>query len=372
MLEALASRPLEKIFCLIRAKDDSAAHARLIRVLQDKNLAASVDMSKIECVAGDITSANLSLTQERYNELANLVDAVVHVAVKGNLTEPYKKNEDSIRSDLRSVNVIGTINVLEFSVAGKTKHVLHTSTLLTCHKVGSNGLLLEDFCQPEDVYDTPNIGYPISKFICERLAAQAVERGIPVHVHRFPGLSGDKNGCFTFPNNHAMLRLLGFCKLGVMPANPVPLQLLAVDNAAELSAQLFFNDTAQPDVYNVTNPHTCVLQSFPELARDFGFKIDVVEYEEFFDKLQKNDEYASLFPYRKRDIDDGRFVEFTTSTVVLQSWINNPERFFYSEKLKAHLKNYEGTEQPIDILRRDMQFAKDTNIFKRYGLQQTI
>lgn len=367
MLEALAKRPLDKIICLIRSKDDDEATSRLVKVLQEKNL--ELDMSRIECIAGDITETiNLSLSVEKYTELTTTVDAVVHVAVKGNLMEPYEKKEGHIRSDLRSVNVIGTRNILEFSARGKTKHVLHASTLLACHKVASNGLLHEDWCEPQDIYDMPNVGYPISKFICERLAAQAVERGIPIHVHRFPALSGDKNGCFSFPNNHAMLRLLGFCKLGVMPENPVPLQLLAVDYAAEMSAQLFFNEEAPSDVYNITNPHTCVLQAFPDLAKEFGFKIDVVQYEEFFQKLNQNDEYASLFPYRKVDFDGGRFVDFTTSPVALQSWITNPQDFFVSEKLKQFIDYYERTDQPMDILRNDMQFAKDTQIFKRFGL----
>ncbi|CAL8113277.1 unnamed protein product [Orchesella dallaii] len=370
MVEALAKRSLEKIFCLIRANDDAAAEDRLQKALAEKNLV--VDMSKIIAIAGEVTQTNLGLSQDKYDMLANDIDAVVHVAVKGNLMEPYRKGDGIASYDLRSVNVIGVQNVLEFAGKVRTKRVLHASTLLACHKVAENDVLHEDWCPAQDIFEMPNVGYPISKFIAEALAFQASERGIPVHVHRFPGLLGDKNGCFSFPNNHAMLRLLGFAKLGVMPSNPIPMQLLDVDYAAEISCQLFFNDMAPPDVYNITNPHMCVLQDFPQLASEFGFKIDIVEYKEFFEKLQENDEYKAVFPYREVDFEGDRFIDFTTSPVALQTWINNPEEFFVSKKLEGILKKdyRELTQHPLDILRRDMQFAKNANVFEKFGLKQ--
>ncbi|ODM98076.1 Polyketide synthase HetM [Orchesella cincta] len=372
MVEELAKRSLDKIFCLIRSKDDASAKERLIKALDEKNLTAAIDLSRIVAVAGEVTEPNLGLAQDKYDMLASSIDAVVHVAVKGNLMEPYRKGDGNASFDLRSVNVIGTRNILEFCGTGKTKQVLHASTLLACHKVGENDALHEGWCQSQDVFDMPNVGYPISKFIAESLAFQASERGIPIHVHRLPGLLGDKNGCFSFPNNHAMLRLLGFAKLGVMPSNPIPMQLLAVDKACALSCQLFFDDEAPPEVYNITNPHMCVLQDFPGLASEFGFKIDVVEYKEFFEKLNENDEYKAVFPYREVDFEGDRFIDFTTSPVALQTWINNPEEFFISRKLEAILKEdyREHTQHPMDILRRDMQFAKDTNIFEKFGLKK--
>ncbi|CAL8113280.1 unnamed protein product [Orchesella dallaii] len=370
-IDALLKRQVEKIYCLVRAQSDEEAAARLTKVLNEKGLSKPLQ-SKIECLAGDITHPLFDLNQKKYEMLSSTVDAVIHCAVKGNLMEPYiKLDELNSANSIRNINVVGTRNILEFAGKVRTKWVLHASTLLACQKVTEDDLLVEDWCEPEDVYQMTNIGYPVSKFVCEILGHQATDRGIPVQVHRFPGLLGDKNGCFSFPNNHAMLRLLGFCKLGAMPMIPVPLQVLDIDFAAEISCQLFFNSGSEysSGVYNLTNPSLNLLQDFPTLATEFGFHIDIVEYEEFFEKLSANEELASVFPYREVDLEDGRFVDFTFSPVAMQCWSKNPDQFFISRKVTAIVPDYKDrTLSPIDILRRDMQYARNKGIFTKMNL----
>lgn len=367
----LKQNSVEKIYCLVRASDDSMATTKLRNALQEKQLCPCMNLGKVECIAGDITQPYLGLSLEKYEELARITDGVVHCAVKGNLMDSYVKNVKDLTSgdNLRTVNVVGTRNILEFAGSMRTKRVLHCSTLLACHKVSQEELFFEDWCDPADVFQMTNIGYPVSKFICEMLTQQATTRGIPVQVHRFPGLLGDKNGCFSFPNNHAMLRLLGFCKVGAIPAIPVPLQVLDVDFAAEISCKLFFNGETPAGVYNITNPKMSILQDFPGLAEEFGFKVNLVEHDEFFKKLAENEELASIFPYREVDIADGRYADFTLSPVAMQCWNKNPEEFFLSKKVAQFIPNYADMAQnPIDILRRDMEYAKNHGIFAKMKL----
>lgn len=369
MLEALLKHNVEKVYCLIRAKDKNIAQERLGKVLREKNL-SHLPQSKVEAVVGDVTDPLFGLEEAMYQKLTETVDAVVHCAVKGNLMEPYIQPEEPLNYTIRNVNVFGTRNVLQFAGTGKSKRVLHASTLLACHQVTDDDLLVEDWCSSSDVFQMTNIGYPVSKFVSEILAQQANERGIPTQVHRFPGLLGDAAGIFSFPNNHAMLRLLGFCKLGAMPFIPVPLQVLPVDFAAEISCKLFFSDEAETGVYNLTNPKMNILQDFPQVALEFGFNIDIVEYDEFHRRLSENEELAVVFPYREVDIEDNKFIDFTLSPVAMQCWSKNPDKFFISHKISSIIPSYKDSAlSPVDILRRDMEYAKNSGIFAKMKLK---
>lgn len=368
MLKSLLSRPFLKVICLIRANDSTAAAERLRKVLEEKKL-RSLPQDRITALSGDIVDGMLGLGQAQYENLAVSVDAIVHCAVNANLMDPYVKSEDSKNNSIRQVNVIGTKHILEFAAWGKTKRVLHASTLLACHKVTDEELLLEDWCNEHDVFEMTNIGYPVSKCVSEILAKQANFRGIPVQVHRYPGLAGDAEGMFSFPNNHAMLRLLGFCKLQAMPLIPVPLQVLPVDFAADVSCDIFFKEEASPGVYNLTNPKMNILQDFPQVAQEFGFSIDIVEYEQFYERLSANKELTTVFPYKEVDLENGRFIDFTLSPVVMQCWSKNPEQFFVSNKIKELLPSYgDSVLTPIEILRRDMEYAKHNGIFAKMKL----
>ncbi|ODM98078.1 Phenolphthiocerol synthesis polyketide synthase type I Pks15/1 [Orchesella cincta] len=206
-IDSLLRRKVEKIYCLIRARNDNEAAARLTKVLIEKGI-SQPNPPNIECLAGKI----------------------------------------------------------------KTKRVLHASTLLACQKVTDDDLLVEDFCEPEDVFKMTNIGYPVSKFVCEILGQQAMERGIPIQVHRFPGLLGDSNGCFSFPNNHAILRLLGFL----------------VSNSEQTNRW-----------YNLTKPNLTCPQDFPKLAAEFNFHDLSMLNGRVMTRLSSNEKLASAVPLSK-------------------------------------------------------------------------
>lgn len=146
----------------------------------------SVDMSKIVIIPGNLNRPHLGLTEEEYNKLAQEVDAVFHLAVKSNFTEEYKKFEKPESTDIRTVNLKGTLKVLEFVTAQKTKLLFHASTIVANNKLDKDFSISEFWPKEDDFDDMPNTAYPISKFVCDRLMASAVEeRGLPIKVFRW-------------------------------------------------------------------------------------------------------------------------------------------------------------------------------------------
>jgi len=55
---------------------------RLRKRLEVIGIAEEVDMSKVECIPGDLTDDKFGLSEEEYNHLAMEVDAIVNSAVR--------------------------------------------------------------------------------------------------------------------------------------------------------------------------------------------------------------------------------------------------------------------------------------------------
>jgi thioester reductase-like protein len=126
-----------------------------------------------------------------YSKLCHEVDAVVHLAVKSNFSDIYRKAESCNDKDLRTINVIGTLNVLDFISTQKTKILFHALSIVANGSVEEEKRLSESWPAPDEFDELPYLAYPVCKYICDRLMAQSVERGLRVKVFRFPAIGGD-------------------------------------------------------------------------------------------------------------------------------------------------------------------------------------
>jgi acyl carrier protein len=186
-LKDIAERKeITKIYCLIREDKGVSIKKKLEKKLSSKGLLESVDMSKVEIVSGQITRPKFGLSDQAYQALAEKVDAVVHLAVKSNFVDDYKKIDRQDSRDIRSVNLKSTLNILEFNTTHKNKVLLHASTIVANTTLACDNSLSESWPLDGDFNEMPGTAYPVSKFVCDRLMAQAVEeRGLPVKVFRY-------------------------------------------------------------------------------------------------------------------------------------------------------------------------------------------
>ncbi|CAL8118605.1 unnamed protein product [Orchesella dallaii] len=360
-----------KIYCLVRAKNDESGRQRLISILTERGLLNSIDLTRISCVAGDLTKPKFGLSEEIYEKLADEVDAVIHSAVKSSHIEIYRKSD--VSSDIRNVNVKGTISVLEFATVKKTKHVLHASTLLAVSTTDDDGSLSEDWPNVDDFDNlTQLMGYPISKFICDMLMKEAVlERKIPCKVFRLSAIAGDSiTGRFNYQNNHLLMRLLSYMRVRSMPSVPLPLNVLPVDTCADITLSVFFNPDAPQDIYNVCQEKPQHEQAFVEVAKEMGYEIDVVEFADFVKKLEEEGEGSLLYSLRDLYLNEELYTSIFFGPEALQEWFVNPEEFFKCRKVAKYYGKGMGKEFPssMEIIKRDLRFAKEQGIFQKLGV----
>lgn len=184
LLKELLRSTHAKIYCLVRANNLSHAQRRFNETLIKYNLQIlKRNNRRIQLIIGDVGIQNFGLKQSDYNVLSESIDWIYHSASEVNFLKPY--------TALKNTNVIGTRNVLYFSIHLKVKPVYYISSASVFsfahyfHK--KHDLLKEepliwdnDFIQAL----SKDLGYMQSKIIAERMVCEATERQLPITVYR--------------------------------------------------------------------------------------------------------------------------------------------------------------------------------------------
>ncbi|NOK19625.1 non-ribosomal peptide synthetase [Corallococcus carmarthensis] len=246
LLAALAPR-VERIHCLVRARDDAEAGARLRATARKYGVHLPWRDGRIQAVAGDITRTRLGLEASVHDALALQCDAVVHSAASISYILPY--------ADAGKPNVDGTLQVLAFCAHGRAKPLHHVSSL-SVH--GAVGTLLgleevdEDFALERSldlmVYEN---GYTRAKWVAERIAADARESGLPVSIYRPGFIQGHSRTGIGNADDMLCRLLVGNAQLGMSPDLPDKYWLpVPVDYVANATAHLVLTQ-APGGTYNL-------------------------------------------------------------------------------------------------------------------------
>ncbi|NBD13898.1 non-ribosomal peptide synthetase [Corallococcus silvisoli] len=234
LLAALAPR-VERVHCLVRARDDAEAGARIRATARKYGVHLPWGEGRIQAVAGDITRTRLGMEASTHDALALRCDAVVHSAASISYILPY--------ADAGRPNVAGTQQVLAFCAHGRVKPLHHVSSL-SVH--GAVGTLLgveevdEDFALERslDLMAYEN-GYTRAKWVAERIAADARGGGLPVSIYRPGFIQGHSRTGIGNPDDMLCRLLVGNAQLGLSPDLPDKYWLpVPVDYVASATAHL--------------------------------------------------------------------------------------------------------------------------------------
>jgi thioester reductase-like protein/acyl carrier protein len=365
---------IEKIYCLIRPTASSSPTERLQNVLKDKKLDTDLPIGKLVCVRGNVIEDKLGMDAPTYERLSTEVDAVYNLAVRADIQQYYRKARASDR-DSRTVNVCGTIRILEFVCSKKLKYIFHASTMAAGIRVDDEDKVAEDWPNIRDFDQAPNMAYPISKFICDLLLAQAVERGIPCKVFRFPymGVDSQTGEGIDVLSSHLMLRMLAYLYIGAMPAAAVPFTILPIDICASIGTSLAFDDNAEVGIYNVANPYANDEQELEDFAgEEFGHPVEIMDPDDFLERLNKmdNTDIIAMAKYTALTRnDDSREQLENHMPPAGEVWLRKKD-IFWSKKLQALLPDYPHfCKSSLELLKRDLRFAKETGVFDKVGLK---
>ena len=209
-----------KVICLVRAKDDAAARARLDATFDsgDPKLLAhyrSLAAEHLEVLAGDKGEANLGLDDATWQRLADTVDLIVDPAALVNHVLPY--------SQLFGPNALGTAELIRIALTTKKKPFVYLSTI----GVG-DGIEPGKFTEHADIRivsatrtvdESYANGYGNSKWAGEVLLREANEHhGLPVAVFRCDMILADTTyaGQLNLPDMFTRM-MLSLVATGIAP-----------------------------------------------------------------------------------------------------------------------------------------------------------
>lgn len=311
-----------KVICLVRARDDAGARARLDATFGVGDPAGDPELAQtyqrlaeghLEVLAGDKGERDLGLDGATWQRLADTVDLIVDPAALVNHLLPY--------SQLFGPNVAGTAELIRLALTTRLKPFVYVSTIAV-------GAGVDHFTENADVRvmspvravdDSYANGYGNSKWAGEVLLREAHELcGLAVSVFRCDMILADTTytGQLNVPDMFTRL-LLSLVATGLAPESFYALDEqgnrrrahydgLPVEFIAEAVSELGVRNTAGFETFHVMNPHDdgIGLDQFVDWLTEAGYPISRIPgYDEWFARfgsalrgLPENRRLHSLLP----------------------------------------------------------------------------
>ena len=253
-----------KVYALARSKDNKSAEDRVVETLKfwDKNI-ADEKAGNLKVLEGDITRENLGLDTKDISTLINGLEEVYHSAAVTQYNWPSEK--------IRVINVAGTRNVLELSLAcnkkGRLRKVAHISTAYVCGDY--KGTFSEDDL---DVGQGFQSTYLQSKFDAEIVVEEYREKGLWVDIFRPPLVVGESTSGKTITFQQSVYQLFHMWSLGIFdhfPGEGLLLNIVFVDELCNAIFKISSQTSLKSRNFNLFSNKTVPLEKIIEISNEF-------------------------------------------------------------------------------------------------------
>ena len=288
ILNEILTTTESKIYCLVRGKKNQLPTERLIEQYKfyfEKDISKYIG-NRIFVIDGSISDKNIGFTDSIINQLKNNVSTVIHTAAR---VKHYGEYEE-----FKNINIEGTRNVLEFSLENNFRFI-HISSI----SVSGNYLVNQDNRNVEFSENNLYIGqnymdnvYVNSKFEAEKIVLEYMEKGLNAQIHRIGILSGrffDGKFQENIEENAFYTRIKSMVILGCVSKNMLEqkIEFTPVDNCAKAIVNLAKNRIADNKVFHLYNHNFIEIREIVEVLNLNGINIEIVEEEEFQNKIIK-------------------------------------------------------------------------------------
>ncbi|KAL3460943.1 hypothetical protein BJX64DRAFT_174346 [Aspergillus heterothallicus] len=313
LAELLALPQVKTVICLVRAKDPSEARSRIQSAFTKFGLTPkTTDLAKVVAQPGELAQPSLGLGPVQYAHAARQSSVVFHLAAHVNFVQPYSSHRDA--------NILGMLNIIRFSQAGRRKAVHYTSSISA---YGPTGLITGFQYLSEDIRPRSHVtaieyetGYGQSKFAAECIAWNAIDSGLPVTIHRLGFVLGHANneqGAGPMNSDDFISRLVcASLQTGVYPSVPgLREDFVPVDFAVSSMLHIASDPNRSSPAYNIVHPRENGIQLadlFRLVARHTNRPLREVPYGEWIRTLCEapDNPLSSLLPMLEEAVWEGR------------------------------------------------------------------
>lgn len=329
VLSSLIESNVQKIYCIVRDKENKSAINRLKDKLHfyfstkyDKYIG-----SRIITINGDIANADLGMDKSIYSNLVNDIDVVINSSAKVS----HYGNE----AEFNNINVISVQNLVGFCKK-YNKKLFHISTM----SVSGNALVDQtyisnningtiDFKENNFYVNQPldNV-YIKTKFMAENIILDNILKGLDAYILRLGNIMARyEDGVFqdNINDNAYLNRINAIYNLGVIPdyIKNGYLEFTPVDYCANAIVKIVFNNNNQNRIFHLFNNKHITLLDFIDICSKLYKKIEIVNDDIFNKRLKEliktNDYIAS---YILNDMDENKKLQYESNIKVNADFTN--------------------------------------------------
>lgn len=276
--ELLAETPAT-IYCLVRGADVAEAKSKLIKNLQQYAIWDDKYSERLIPIVGDLSLPLLGIGAEQFENLAANIDTIYHSGALLNYVYPY--------SALKAANVLGTQEVLRLACKTKVKPVHYVSSVAVFESTAYAGKVVKEQDRFDD-WQGIFLGYSQTKWVAEKLVKIASDRGLPITIYRPPLIAGDSQTGICNTHDFINLMIKGCLQMGCFPDVDYMLDMSPVDYVSKAVVYLSRQETSIGKAFHLQHPQPASLKSLVEWIRTFGFKLEMISYEQWQNELINN------------------------------------------------------------------------------------
>ncbi|KAI9347701.1 hypothetical protein BDR26DRAFT_1004815 [Obelidium mucronatum] len=278
VLSSLLKRfPGCKVICLVRAKDQATAMKRLQENGQRHLVFGSEWDNRVEAIVGDLGSEKLGIPEERWVELCEQVDVVVHNGALVHWVYPYHK--------LRAANVMGTNWALRLATTTRLKafHLVSSTSVLDTQfyirRYLNAGEPVPESDDLEGAAKGLRSGYGQTKWVAEKLVMRARERGVPATIIRPGYIVGDSQTGVNNTDDFLWRLVKGCIQLGQVPSISNIVNMCSVDYVADAVAEVAAKEESLAlGVFHIWNANHYRFDDLFSQIKAFGYNVQPTDY----------------------------------------------------------------------------------------------
>ncbi|WP_329537947.1 thioester reductase domain-containing protein (plasmid) [Streptomyces sp. NBC_01450] len=274
LIRELLDRSKARLYVLVRAESPRHAERRVRRAMESYGVWRAGDERRITGVPGDLGRPYLALDRPTYLRLARDVEMIVHNGAWSSYALPYRR--------LKPVNVLGTREVLRLAGRHRVKPVHYISSLAVYPGRPGDHRWAEDAAtDPHGVVG----GYRQTKWVGDRMMAQAHERGLPTCVYRPGQITGAQTtgACATDTFLNATLK--GCIQLGAALSFDVFLEMTPVDYCAAAVAHTALGGAWHGTAFNLPGAQPLAWDRLVDLLAGCGYPLRRLPYARWYAEL---------------------------------------------------------------------------------------
>jgi len=278
LLSELLATTGARVHCLVRARDEHAALARL-RHAADRYELPVPRSERVVPLPGDLAEPGLGLSGASFRYLARSADAIYHAGAQVNFIYPYQ--------ELRAANVAGTREVIRLAAMDRAIPVHYVSSTAVLAGLGVAGVREVTEETPLAHPELLRMGYVETKYVAEELLRAAGGAGLPVAIYRPLDIVGSvRTGAWnTSTEMAALIRFIA--DTGLAPDIDLPLDFVAADTCAAAIRHISVTEGAAGRTYHLASPETAPLGTLVGRLRDKGYQIAEIPFDDWVRELAR-------------------------------------------------------------------------------------